>query len=118
MTTPLRRRTIDLFSVQQQTASNREQIASLFRRAEEAATDPRRDLRAAARHCQLCFYIREWFCGQGFTDWACSHCGKEDTWADMCTPYLCNDCSDKLGLCIMCTADLHLKKRNKLERKD
>jgi hypothetical protein len=23
----------------------------------------------------------------------------------------------KLGLCIMCTADLHLKQRNKLERK-
>jgi hypothetical protein len=112
-----RRRTIDLFAVQQQTASNHVQIQNLARRALDAQLDPRKPDRIAARQCPLCFYIREWFCGQGFTDWICSHCGKEDTWADTCTPYLCNDCADKLDLCIMCVADRNLSQRRKLQKK-
>ena len=112
----LRRRAIDLFAVQQQTARNRQTIEESAQRARDAQTDPRMPDRTIARQCQLCFYLRSWICGQAFTYWVCSHCGKEDTWADTCTPYLCNDCSDKLGLCVMCPADRNLDQRRKLER--
>jgi DNA-directed RNA polymerase subunit RPC12/RpoP len=113
----LRRRTIDLFAAQQQTASNRERIAETARRVHDAQTDPRMPERTNVRQCQLCFYLRDWICGQGFTDWVCSNCGKEDTWSDTGTPYLCHECSDKLGLCVMCMADRNLDQRYVLERK-
>lgn len=113
----MRRTTVNLFSVQQRTASNAEHIKEMRRRVADCDTDAQRNGRLRARECPWCFYFGSTLAGQGFTDWVCSCCGKEDTWADTRTPYLCHECSDRLGLCVNCTADIHLTKRTKLERK-
>lgn len=112
----LRKRIIDLHDVQQQTALHREWIVAQGRKLKDALEDPRKSERTKVHECQYCYYIISWICGQGFTDWVCSNCGKEDTWANTCTPYLCHECAGKLGLCVMCTADVNLKTRRKLDK--
>ena len=42
------------------------------------------------------------FSGQGFTDFTCALCGREDTWANTNTPKFCHECSKRLNLCQRC----------------
>jgi hypothetical protein len=109
---------VDLFHVQHKTAMNREFIESTVRHVREYEGDVHRERRLKARECPWCFYFRRgMLAGQAFTSWACSFCLKEDVHANTAHPYLCTDCSDKLGLCVTCGADLDLKQRRTLERK-
>ena len=109
---------VDLFHVQHRTAMNREHIESTVRHVRDYEGDVHRERRLAARLCPWCFYFRRGLlAGQAFTHWNCSACDKADCHSNTNHPYLCNDCSDKLGLCVTCGADIELKSRRTLERK-
>jgi len=111
-----KKKPLDLFMVQSHTDLNRRYIEETERRVEECRTDAHREQRLKARECRWCFY-RTTFAGQAFTEWTCWACGKEDSHPNTSTPRLCNECADKLGLCVHCCADRELKRRKTLERK-
>jgi hypothetical protein len=107
---------LDLYMVQSTTDLNRRYIEETERRVEECRTDARREQRLKERECRWCFY-RSTMSGQGFTDWNCWSCGAAGYHSNTSVPRLCNECADKLGLCVHCCADRELKRRKTLERK-
>lgn len=57
--------------------------------------------------CKKCYWEEKgMFSGQGFTDFTCQLCGKQDTWANTNTPKFCHECSKKLDMCQRCGGDL------------
>lgn len=53
--------------------------------------------------CKKCYWEEKgMFSGQGFTDFTCALCGREDTWANTNTPKFCHECSKRLNLCQRC----------------
>lgn len=107
---------LDLYMVQSATERNLAYIAETERRVADCHADADREARLKARECRWCWY-RSGFAGQAFTEWTCWSCGKEDCHANTAVPRLCNECADRLGLCVRCCADRELKRRKTLERK-
>lgn len=109
---------VDLFTVQTVTDRHKHYIDEQVRHSLEALSDSKRKDRREARECAWCFYFcRNRLAGQAFTDWECSGCNTPASHPNTSTPVLCDSCSDKLGLCVRCGADLDLKMRTTMERK-
>jgi hypothetical protein len=66
--------------------------------------DSKRAQRKRDHMCKPCFYLREWWGGQGFTEYKCEHCGKDAMWSNTATPKLCAACAIQLDLCVRCCA--------------
>lgn len=53
--------------------------------------------------CRRCYWEEKgYLSGQGFTDFTCELCGKQDTWANTNTPRFCHECSKSLDMCQRC----------------
>ena len=62
--------------------------------------------------CEKCKEAsRGTFVGQGFTDYTCIICGKEETWHNTDVPKFCRECSDRLNICQKCGASLDEEKK-------
>lgn len=77
----------------------------LLQSAFDILEDRRRDERAAAGLCLLCFYQGEpALYGQAFTPWRCECCGTEGTHGNTGVPRYCMTCAKSWKLCPRCGA--------------
>lgn len=57
--------------------------------------------------CKICYWKEKGvLSGQGFTDFTCALCGREDVWANTNVPKFCSECSQKLNMCQRCGGEL------------
>lgn len=57
--------------------------------------------------CEKCYWEEKgMLSGQGFTEFTCAICDKKEMWHNTNVPKFCSECSEKLGICQRCGADL------------
>lgn len=96
---------------------SRKHLQAWIARAERAFADLDRKERVEACECRWCFYgVGARLAGQAFTHRDCESCGTNVTYSTTASNPLCIECARKLGLCVVCCADIDLVDRRKLER--
>ena len=86
-------------------ARGRARREQLLQSAFDILEDARREERAAAGLCLLCFYQGEAALhGQAFTPWRCECCGLEGTHGNTGVPRYCSTCAKRWKLCPKCGA--------------
>lgn len=114
MSTPKR---FDLYSLQFATSVAQQHIERTQNRLARLEQDVERGERIRRHECPSCYYLVIRICGQAFTQYKCGWCFCEFHWHNTCVPRFCAPCGEKLGICVRCGADVHLRSRRTLERK-
>jgi hypothetical protein len=113
-----KRRELTIADVQTTTHFNRKHLKWWIEQAERAFADLDRAKRLERHECRWCFYARESrIAGQATTTKPCDSCGNIETYPTTNTDRVCRPCGERLGICVLCAADIDLVDRRKLERK-
>ena len=87
-----------------------EYIKHTLEMADKFVNDPDRENRLVTGRCVKCHY-ETFMAGQGFTQWKCRICGKEDMHSNTRVPRLCEPCAKTAGLCWQCGATIEWSKK-------
>lgn len=113
-----KRRELTIEDVRNTTHFNRQHLKEWIANAERAFADLDRAKRVARHECRWCFYARgSRIAGQAITTKPCDSCGEIETYPTTGTNRVCRPCGERLGICVLCAADIDLVDRRKLERK-
>lgn len=87
-------------------------VRSYLRTAAVLSDDAQESRRLTDQECRYCYYLRRARAvGWAFTDYTCGICEAKQSWPNTGVPRLCKRCAKEHNLCVMCGADLELKKR-------
>lgn len=112
------RRELTIEVVRDATRFNRQRLEEWIGNAERAFADLDRSERMERHECRWCFYARRTrSAGQAITSKPCDSCGNVETYPTTATDRVCRPCGERLGICVLCAADIDLVDRRKLERK-
>lgn len=113
-----RRRELTLDDVRNASYFNRRHLTEWIAQAERAFADLDRAKRMERHECRWCFYAKSSrIAGQAITTKPCDSCGEPQTYSSTATDRVCRPCAERLGICVLCAADIDLVDRRKLERK-
>lgn len=85
-------------------------VEGTLKLAKRFKEDPDKKHRLASCKCLVCYYS-ETLAGQGFTQYTCRVCNKEELHHNTNTPELCLKCAQEKNLCRDCCAYLDGKQR-------
>jgi hypothetical protein len=100
---------INLSQVNNTTASKLEALEEI----KSLIEDPDKKERKASQLCVFCYY-RSSIGGAAMTSRDCQDCGVPMMFSSTNTDCLCKACAKNLKVCRHCSADMNLKRRNKL----
>lgn len=113
-----KRRELTLDDVRNVSHYNRRSLSEWIANAERAFADLDRDKRLQRHECRWCFYaMSRRLAGQATTTKPCDSCGEIEHYSTTATDRVCRPCGERLGICVLCAADIDLVDRRKLERK-
>ena len=111
--------TYDLFWLNLQTSANLQEVERMCKRYDAYMHDYDNQIRLKQRKCAFCYNFRSGgITLQGFQDYKCKGCNVDKTHTNSDIPRFCSECSLTYDVCIRCGADINLKDRKVLIKKN
>lgn len=78
----------------------------LKRNLKDYEEDNHQKQRMRSLECKSCFYLKNGFAGQAFTEFECRNCGDKEYYPNTAVPRYCRKCAEKHQSCVRCAAKL------------